>query len=190
MLVARPKRNTVHRRHVILNKTIPFNFASPRLLLLFSAFILFVSYDVRGFTRSNQRQRARTAQKLGNPRLKQITFHTLRHWKAAMEYHKTKDTLYVICLLGHKNVKNTLFYTQLVIFEDDGYVCKATTNVKEARVNRDRIRTHMRHGTRQAVQKAQIADRGCMLKSRGWELNPYRAALQAAASTVQPPRQL
>ena len=26
-------------------------------------------------------------------------------------------------------------------------------------------------------------------ESRGWELNPYRAALQAAASTVQPPRQ-
>jgi integrase len=93
---------------------------------------LFGSYDIRGFTRSYQRQRARTAQKLGNPRLRQITFHTLRHWKATMEYHKTKDILYVMRLLGHKNIKNTLVYTQLVTFEDDDYVCKAATNVKEA----------------------------------------------------------
>jgi integrase len=93
---------------------------------------IFGSYDIRGFTRSYQRQRARTALKLGNPRLKQITFHTFRHWKATMEYHKTKDILYVMRLLGHKNIKNTLVYTQLVTFEDDDYVCKAATNVKEA----------------------------------------------------------
>jgi len=93
---------------------------------------LFGSYDIRGFARSYQRQRARTALKLGNPRLRQITFHTLRHWKATMEYHKTKDILYVMRLLGHKNIKNTLVYTQLVTFEDDDYVCKAATNVKEA----------------------------------------------------------
>jgi hypothetical protein len=35
-------------------------------------------------------------------------------------------------LLGHKNIKNTLIYTQLVTFENDDYVCKATTSVKEA----------------------------------------------------------
>jgi hypothetical protein len=32
--------------------------------------------------------------------------------------------------LGHKNI--TLVYTQLVIFEDDDYVCMAAANVKEA----------------------------------------------------------
>ena len=35
-------------------------------------------------------------------------------------------------ILGHKNIKNTLVYTQLVTFEDDDYVCKAAANVKEA----------------------------------------------------------
>jgi hypothetical protein len=49
-----------------------------------------------------------------------------------MEYHKTKDILYVMRLLGHKNIKNTLIYTQLVTFEDDDYLCKAANTVKEA----------------------------------------------------------
>jgi len=35
-------------------------------------------------------------------------------------------------LLGHKNIKNTLVYTQLVSFEDDEYICKAAASVKEA----------------------------------------------------------
>ncbi|MEM2103521.1 MAG: hypothetical protein QW717_01350 [Candidatus Bathyarchaeia archaeon] len=49
-----------------------------------------------------------------------------------MEYHKTKDILHVMQFLGHKNIKNTLVYTQLVNFENDEYVCKAAKNVKEA----------------------------------------------------------
>jgi integrase len=56
-----------------------------------------------------------------------------RHWKATMEYHKTKDILHVMRLLGHKNIKNTLIYTQLVTFEDDEYICKTAENVKEAK---------------------------------------------------------
>jgi integrase len=78
------------------------------------------------------RQRKRTARKLQNPRINQITFHTFRHWKATMEYHKTKDILHVMRLLDHKNIKNTLIYTQLVTFEDDDYICKAAADVKEA----------------------------------------------------------
>lgn len=38
-------------------------------------------------------QRRNVAKKLQNPRLLQIHFHTLRHWKATMEYAKTKDIL-------------------------------------------------------------------------------------------------
>lgn len=78
------------------------------------------------------RQRARLAIKLQNSRLKQITFHTFRHWKATMEYAKTKDILHVMRLLGHKNIKNTLIYTQLVDFKDDEFVCKAAITSKEA----------------------------------------------------------
>jgi len=49
-----------------------------------------------------------------------------------MEYHKTKDILHVMRILGHKNIKNTLIYTQLVTFENEGFICKAAANIKEA----------------------------------------------------------
>ena len=36
-------------------------------------------------------------------------------------------------LLGHKSIKNTLVYTQLIDFpEDDEFVCKVATTVQEA----------------------------------------------------------
>ncbi len=54
--------------------------------------------------------RKRLATKLQNPRLLQISFHTFRHWKATMEYHRTKDILYVKRFLGHKDVRNTEIY--------------------------------------------------------------------------------
>jgi len=56
------------------------------------------------------KQRRNAAKKLANPRILQIHFHTFRHWKATMEYHKTKDILYVKQLLGHRNIQNTLIY--------------------------------------------------------------------------------
>jgi integrase len=93
---------------------------------------VFGTYELRGYRRSFTRQRKRAAHKLANPRINRITFHTFRHWKAAMEYHKTKDILHVMRLLGHKNIKNTLIYTQLVTFEDEDYLCKAAVDVKEA----------------------------------------------------------
>jgi len=58
-------------------------------------------------------QRKRIARKLSNPRVLKITFHTLRHWKATMEYHKTKDILYVMKTLGHKAIQSTLIYIDL-----------------------------------------------------------------------------
>jgi len=50
-----------------------------------------------------------------------------------MEYHRTKDILYVMKVLGHKNIKNTLIYTQLVDFkEEDEFISKVATTVEEA----------------------------------------------------------
>ena len=59
------------------------------------------------------RARKVIARKLQNPRLIRITFHTLRHWKATMLYHQTKDILYVQKFLGHKKIEDTLLYIQL-----------------------------------------------------------------------------
>lgn len=51
--------------------------------------------------------------KLSNPRLLQIHFHTLRHWKGTMEYHKTKDPWHVKKVLGHKSLQSTEVYINI-----------------------------------------------------------------------------
>jgi len=50
-----------------------------------------------------------------------------------MEYAKTKDILHVMKLLGHKNIQNTLLYTQLISFENDEYHSATASTVQEAR---------------------------------------------------------
>jgi hypothetical protein len=49
-----------------------------------------------------------------------------------MLYHKTKDLLYVQQRLGHKNIRNTVPYTQLVSFEDGDKYHSATAETVEA----------------------------------------------------------
>jgi len=50
-----------------------------------------------------------------------------------MEYHKTKDLLHVKAILGHKDLRTTLRYTQLLEnLPDDEYHCKTAKTVKEA----------------------------------------------------------
>jgi len=72
------------------------------------------------------------SEKLGNPKLRKISFKTFRHWKATTEYHRTKDILFVKELLGHKSIKNTLIYTHLVDFsEEDSFICKVASNIDE-----------------------------------------------------------
>jgi len=87
--------------------------------------------SLRYFRRVFIRRRKRLAAKLQNPRLEQIAFKTLRHFKATTEYHKTKDILHVMQLLGHKNIRNTLVYTHLVNWESDEFVSKVGASQKE-----------------------------------------------------------
>jgi site-specific recombinase XerC len=50
-----------------------------------------------------------------------------------MEYHRTKDILYVMKLLGHRNIKTTLLYTQLIKQdEDEEYISKVARTIDEA----------------------------------------------------------
>jgi len=48
-----------------------------------------------------------------------------------MEYHKTKDILHVMHILGHRNINNTLLYTHLVNFKEDDFVAKVAHSEKE-----------------------------------------------------------
>ena len=88
--------------------------------------------SLRHFRRSFRRQRKKIAEKLKNPRIGSINFHTLRHFKATMEYHRTKDILHVKQILGHRNINSTLLYTQLVNFKENDYHVRVANNVKEA----------------------------------------------------------
>jgi len=92
--------------------------------------------NLKNLRRTFERHRKRTAHKLGNPNLLRITFHTLRHWKATTEYNKTKDILYVMKLLGHKNIKKTLIYTQLIDqpLDEEEYISKVAKTINDARL--------------------------------------------------------
>lgn len=83
------------------------------------------------FRRNFDKSRRKLAAKLQNPRLLKISFKTLRHFKATMEYSRTKDILYVKEMLGHKRIENTLVYTHLVNFESDEYTVKVATSLEE-----------------------------------------------------------
>ena len=78
---------------------------------------------------------SKIARKLNNPRLSKITFHTLRHWKATMEYHKTKDIIHVQQLLGHKSINSTLKYISLekALFktDDDQWITRVAKDIQE-----------------------------------------------------------
>jgi len=74
---------------------------------------VFSGSDVRNKIRLFKEQRILLAKKLNNPRLEKITYHTLRHWKGTMEYHKTYDPDHVKRLLGHRNLQSTEIYINM-----------------------------------------------------------------------------
>jgi len=81
-------------------------------------------------------QRRRTAKKLGDPRLLEIHFHTLRHWKATTEQHKTKDPWLVKEILGHKSIQSTEVYIHIEkqLYQttaNDEFIVKVATTPQE-----------------------------------------------------------
>ena len=94
--------------------------------------LIFGGQNPRNFGRIFAKYRKRIAFKLQNLRLKRISFHTFRHWKAAMEYHKTKDILHFMEMLGHRDIKTTLIYTQLVRFKNDEWHSAMAKTTEEA----------------------------------------------------------
>jgi integrase/ribosomal protein L37AE/L43A len=69
--------------------------------------------SMRAMKTTLDRTRKRLADKLQNPRLLRIHFHTFRHWKATTLYHQTKDPYYVQHFLGHKSIKSTEIYINI-----------------------------------------------------------------------------
>ena len=65
------------------------------------------------------RQKTALAKKLQNPRLKQIHFHTLRHYYATRLFNETKSLPLVKEKLGHRNINSTMVYTHIVEFDEE-----------------------------------------------------------------------
>ena len=80
--------------------------------------------------------RKRLAERTQNQRLLKIHFHTLRHWRASMEYEKTGDIYAVKDLLGHKAISSTDRY-QHGSFSNEEYVTKRpqTSQEEDALIN-------------------------------------------------------
>lgn len=71
--------------------------------------------------------------KLQIPEIAQIRLYDFRHYYATMLYHKTKDLLLVKSCLGHKDLRQTLRYTQLMeISEDNEHTSATAKTVDEA----------------------------------------------------------
>jgi integrase len=80
-------------------------------------------------------QRKEIAERLQNPRLLKISFHTFRHWKGTMEYHKTLDIMHVKKILGHKTTRCTEIYinleSALFLSNNDEWTSKVSHNLDE-----------------------------------------------------------
>jgi len=85
------------------------------------------------FRRTFEHQRKRAAEMLENPKIRQITFKSLRHFRGTMEYQRYRDILHVMRVLGHKNIRNTLVYIHLISYETDEYICKVAATIEEAK---------------------------------------------------------
>jgi integrase len=79
------------------------------------------------------RLKRRLSEKLADSKFTLIIPYTFRHWKACQEYARTKDIIYIMNLLGHKSLKNVLYYVQLInVPDEDAYICKIASSIDEA----------------------------------------------------------
>jgi len=76
--------------------------------------------------------RNQLAKKLNNPTIQTIRLYDFRHYFATMLYAKTRDILHVMQQMGHKEIRTTMIYTQLLNLNNDEWTCKTATNVTEA----------------------------------------------------------
>ena len=77
--------------------------------------------------------RNKLAIKLQQPEIKKIPLRNLRHKFATLTYDKTKDMFYIMQQMGHTKYETTLFYAQLIHFDqEEEYTVKVASDIKEA----------------------------------------------------------
>ena len=129
------------RNMITLNKTekhgTPRNFTvTPELIAMLNNIpktekkVIFTG-TLTNFSKTFRAYRSRLALKLQNPRLRDIHFHTFRHYYATELYTKTKSIKHVQERLGHKSITTTEIYTHLVDFEYQGSYYTALAKTPE-----------------------------------------------------------
>ena len=95
---------------------------------------IFGKTPLNGMRTSFDYQKTALANKLQNPRLRQIHFHTFRHYYATRLYNETKSILEVQAKLGHRRIDSTMIYTHIVEFDEESqnYHHAGAYNEKEA----------------------------------------------------------
>jgi integrase len=76
--------------------------------------------------------RNKLAKKLQDPTIQTIRLYDFRHYFATTFYSKTRDILLTMKQMGHKQIKTTLIYTQLLNLNDDEWTCKTAKDLNEA----------------------------------------------------------
>jgi len=79
------------------------------------------------------RLRNTVAAKLKDASFRTIRLYDLRHFVGTMTYHKTKDIIYTQRKLGHRSLRNTMRYVQLIDFEHEEFTSAVASNLQEAR---------------------------------------------------------
>lgn len=80
---------------------------------------IFGNTGLNAFRWRYDRQKSALAIKLQNPRLKQVKFHSLRHFYATKLYANTRNILLVKESCGHRDINSTLVYTHLVPTDEE-----------------------------------------------------------------------
>jgi len=80
---------------------------------------IFAHTNLHAFRWNFDQQKTKLSEKLQNPRLKQIHFHTLRHYYATKLFNETKSLPLVKEKLGHRNINSTMVYTHIVEFDEE-----------------------------------------------------------------------
>jgi integrase len=129
----RPEKGSRPRRPKITANTLASVLRLRReSLYIFHSDKVDVEERYRNFFRNFAKQRRKIADRLQNPRIRRISFKTLRHWKASTLYAKTKDLLLVKETLGHRSISSTMKYTHILPFKEDEFISKAARSIKEA----------------------------------------------------------
>lgn len=99
-----PEKGSRPRRPRITGNTMTGVMSQPRVsLYVFHLEKGDYEEQYRNFLRKCADQRKKIADRLQNPRIRRISFKTLRHWKPSMLYSKTKDLLPEM----HPNLQNS-----------------------------------------------------------------------------------